>query len=213
MSTPKSSASPVVVLGDLIGSRRVADRAHLHDRLTHALEDANQRWGTELRVSVGDEYQGTVPSLGVATSVALGVRLALLPAHDVRHGIARGATVVVDAATGIQDGPGWWGARDAIDAAEERAGRAATRSSRTTYVATDPAEDPRAVNAALLARDELVGRLDERSLSVLRGLIAGRTQREIAAELGVSASAVSQRVRHDALGVVLTMTEWMEELA
>ncbi len=52
-------------------------------------------------------------------------------------------------------------------------------------------------------------RLDDRGLSVLRGLLAGRTQREVAASLGVSTSAVSQRVRHDGLGVLLAADELM----
>ena len=52
-------------------------------------------------------------------------------------------------------------------------------------------------------RDQLVTGLSERSLSVLRGLLSGSTQQEIAAAEGVSASAVSQRVRSDGLGVLV----------
>ena len=69
------------------------------------------------------------------------------------------------------------------------------------------------MDAALLGRDEVVGRLSERGLSVLRGLMAGRTQREIAEAEGVSTSAVSQRVRHDGLGIVLAMDELMGGVA
>ncbi len=202
--------SSVLLIGDVIGSRNVPDRSSLHDSLAAALAEVNERWGTDLRITVGDEYQGTAPSVGAATAIVLAMRLALLPAYDVRHGIARGDAAVLDVDAGIEDGPGWWAARAAIDAAEDRSRRAATRSSRTAFRSADPDEPIGALEAALLARDELVGRLDERSLSVLRGLLSGRTQRDLAAEAGVSASAVSQRVRHDGLGVVVTMTEWME---
>jgi hypothetical protein len=204
---------PVVVIGDLIGSRTVRDRARLHQRLAAVLDEVNARWGTDLRITVGDEYQGTVGSLGTACAVTLRVRLALLPDSDVRHGIARGRTTVLDARAGIEDGPGWWAARSAIEAAARRARRAATRASRTAYASVDAGEPTGAVEAALLARDELVGRLDERSLSVLRGLLDGRTQRELAHELEVSPSAISQRVRHDGIGVVVRMSEWLEEQA
>lgn len=200
----------VVLIGDVIASRTVADRPALHTSLTQALRTVNSRWGTDLRITVGDEYQGTVPTLGVATAMALALRLQLLPAYDVRHGIARGQTSVLDAGTQIEDGPGWWAARDAIEAAEQRAEHAITRSSRTAYRSVDPTEPIGAVEAALLARDELVGRLDERSLSVLRGLMASRTQRELAEEEGVSASAISQRIRRDGIGVVVSMSEWLE---
>ena len=116
---------------------------------------------------------------------------------------------VLDAADGLEDGPGWWAARDAIEEVTREASRAATRRLRTAYRPAPDAggPDPTAVNAALLGRDELVGRLSERSLSVLRGLLSGRTQREIADAEGVSPSAVSQRVRHDGVGVIVAVTE------
>ncbi len=207
MSDLKSS---IVLIGDLVDSRTVADRSALHRTLSAALHDVNDRWGTDLRITVGDEYQGTAPSLGAAIAIALTMRLSLLPEHDVRHGIARGPTAVLDADSKIEDGPGWWAARDAIEAAEQRAERAVTRSSRTAYRSVDPDEPVGAVEAALLARDELVDRLDERSLSVLRGLMSSRTQRELAEDEGVSASAISQRIRRDGIGVVVSMSEWLE---
>jgi DNA-binding NarL/FixJ family response regulator len=58
-----------------------------------------------------------------------------------------------------------------------------------------------------MLRDELLGRLSERSLGVLRGLLSGRTQREIAEDEAISASAVSQRVRHDGLAVLVAAEE------
>ena len=89
------------------------------------------------------------------------------------------------------------------------------RTLRTAYVADvsgpagDRTPDEAAVNAGLLLRDELVTGLSERSLSVLRGLLAGRTQRDLAEELGISPSAVSQRVRADGLGTILAAHELM----
>jgi predicted transcriptional regulator len=40
-------------------------------------------------------------------------------------------------------------------------------------------------------------------VSVLRGLLAGRTQRELADELGISPSAVSQRVHGEGLAALV----------
>ena len=54
-----------------------------------------------------------------------------------------------------------------------------------------------------MLRDEIVGGLSDRSLGVLRGLLSGRTQREIAEKEDVSPSAVSQRVRHDGLAALV----------
>ncbi len=206
-----SERGQVVVIGDVVGSRGASDRPALHRNLTEALTSVNRRWGTDLRITVGDEFQGTTPGVGAATAIVLDLRIALLPEHDLRHGIGRGSTAVLDPDAAIEDGPGWWAARAAIDAVRARETQAATRSARTAYRCADPDEPTGALDAALLARDELVGRLDVRSLSVLRGLLSGRTQRELAEAAGVSASAVSQRVRRDGLGVVVAMTRWLEE--
>jgi DNA-binding NarL/FixJ family response regulator len=74
-----------------------------------------------------------------------------------------------------------------------------------------PADEPDAaepaVNASLVLRDHLVGGLSERSLSVLRGLLAGESQRDLAGVLGISPSAVSQRVRADGLGAIVAAHE------
>ncbi|WP_210651671.1 SatD family protein [Nocardioides sp. SYSU D00065] len=199
--------SVATVIGDLVGSRSSRDRAELHRRLDAALQEVNEllRPVRPLWITAGDEHQGTFGTVGEAVQASLLVRLRLLPDHDVRHGIGWGTTTVLDDG-GIEDGPGWWAARAAIDAAA-RAGRtAASRWLRTAYVAADGATDgPHAglVNAGLVLRDERVSRLSERSLSVLRGLLSQHTQRELAEQLGISASAVSQRVRADGLGAIV----------
>ena len=205
----------VVVIGDVVGSRKAADRAVLHDHVARALDEVNASHGGDLRLTVGDEYQGAFPTLGHALRATLALRLALLPGTDVRHGIGFGPVRTLDPRSRIEDGPGWWAARRAIDAVRAAEARPATRSTRTAYRRAEGQQgpDPGLVDAALLGRDEVVGRLSERGLSVLRGLMAGRTQREIAETEGVSTSAVSQRVRHDGLGIVLAMDELMGGVA
>jgi hypothetical protein len=205
------------LIGDLIGSRASEDRQALHARFERALDEVNDVFSppTPMRITVGDEYQGMFASLGDALSASLLVRLALRPEGDIRHGIGRGEVEVLGTSPRIEDGPGWWAARAAIERVEQAEGKAATRTLRTAYVADSsvPAgtQTPHeaAVNAGLLLRDELVTGLSDRSLSVLRGLLAGQTQRDLAEELGISPSAVSQRVRADGLGTILAAHELM----
>lgn len=201
------------LIGDLIGSRGSDDRRALHARFERALDDVNVLFDppTPMRMQVGDEYQGVFATLGDALSASLLVRLALRPEGDIRHGIGRGDVEVLGTSPRVEDGPGWWAARAAVERVEQSEARAATRTLRTAYVADDSASSPdeALVNASLLLRDELVTGLSERSLSVLRGLLAGKTQRDLAEELGISASAVSQRVRADGLGTILAAHELM----
>ena len=228
MEAMKDHASRCVVIGDLVGSRGAPNRRALHRAVAKALVSVNAAVPavTELRITVGDEFQGAYDTLGAAIEAALRVRLQLLPSADVRVGIGRGPVQLLDAERGIEDGPGWWAARAAIEAVEQAAARAATRHLRTAYRPApellDPAgsdapgrgADADAVNAALLCRDHLVGSLSERSVRLLRGLMDPHTtQSELATLEGISASAVSQRVRADGIGAVLAAQDLLRGLA
>lgn len=208
---------PVATLvGDAIGSRTTSDRPRLHRLLAERLDDVNARLTPyrPLRMTVGDEYQGSFRALGDALRATLLLRVGLAPEHDVRHGLGWGPTAVLDEAGGIEDGPGWWAARAGIEAVEEAEAGARARWLRTVFRRAPDYEgpEPAAINAALILRDERVSGLSDRSLSVLRGLLSGETQRDIADELGISASAVSQRVRSDGLAAVVAAHDLMGEV-
>lgn len=208
--------SSVTVIGDLVGSRRSEDRAAMHERFARAVADANEAYAppVPLRIGVGDEFQGIFASLGDAIAATLRLRMALLPRDDVRQGIGWGRVVVLSEQPRVEDGPGWWAARSAIEEVEGYERKAALRAVRTAYVAaeTEQGPDQALVNAALMTRDQVVSGLSERSMSVLRGLLRGRQQQEIAADLGISPSAVSQRIRADGIGVVLATDEMLRDL-
>ena len=214
--TRKKQEPSATLLGDLVSSRTARDRASHHRVLVEALEAVNQahRPVSPLRVTAGDEYQARFATVGEALAAALDLAVRLRPGVDVRHGIGWGEVTVLDETQPVEDGPGWWAARAAIEDVEAASRRAATRHARTAYAIADGQDgpDPHAVNAALLSVDQLLGGLSERSWSVLRGLLSGSSQRELADDLGVSASAVSQRVRHDGLGVVQAVLGQLREV-
>jgi hypothetical protein len=176
------------LIGDMVGSRGLADRAGAHRRLQGVLRDVDELVpGVQpLEATVGDEFQGAYESPNHAGRVALLVRLAMLPVVDVRAGIGHGDAQTYDADRRplLQDGPAWWAAREALDwMAAPR--RAALR----TWLVGVGSED---VNARLMCRDALVDRLNERGWRMLSLALRGHTQQEIAALEGVSKSAVSQ---------------------
>jgi hypothetical protein len=186
------------VIGDLVGSRRPSvARATLQQELNRSLSEVNDMLGPTqpLEPTVGDEYQGTFATLADALTGTLLVRLSLHPQGDVRCGIGRGEVTVHDAERSpvLQDGPGWWAARKAIETIDTK------RDDRRTWYA-GPDED--AVNAFLLCRDQLVDRLNDRGLRMLRLGLTGRSQKEIAEAEGVWPSAVSQQFSRG-IGAVL----------
>lgn len=205
------------VIGDLVGSRAKPDRAQVHAAFTEAIEEINHTWQpvTPLRITVGDEYQGAFETVGAAIQAAFRLRIALDRVVGVRHGISWGETRVLREDPRVEDGPAWWAARAAIEAAEEAENKAASRSVRTWYQPVEEAggPDPAAVNAALIARDELFARLDHASVSVLSGMLSAMSQKAIAAELDITPSAVSQRVRRDGIATIVRADELLGEVA
>ncbi len=199
------------LIGDVVASRTAGDRAALHARLLEVLAEVNRTCAptTELRFTVGDEFQGAFATVGQALQASLRLRLGMLPEHDVRHGLGWGEVTVLQEEPRVEDGPGWWAARDAIHQVQQAQEHPGSRFRRTAFcTATEGVgPDPDLVEAALVLRDAAIGALSERSTSVLRGLLAGRTQRELAEDLGISASAVSQRVRGDGLAALVAADE------
>ncbi|MEO3758349.1 SatD family protein [Mycobacterium sp. B14F4] len=208
-----SSHARATLIGDVVGSRRVADRASAHRTLDRALGNVGARAIDPPAFTVGDEFQGSYPSVGEAIDAALTIRLAVTPDLDVRFGLGWGAVTVLDPDSGIQDGPGWWAAREAIEwtaAAQRQPGLALVRTAFRAAPATR--QDTDAINAALVCRDHLLGSLDDRSLRIVKGLLTDQTKKDIAAAEGVSASAVSQRAGRDGLDLIVVASRYLRSV-
>jgi len=214
MTEVKASASPrATLIGDVVGSRQTADRAALHRRLATGLAEVASTATDPPAFTVGDEFQGSYPSVGAAIEAALEIRLCVAPDIDVRFGIGWGEVTILDPSTGIQDGPGWWAAREAIEWTATAQRQPALAHVRTAYrSAVDDGPEANAVNAALLCRDHLLGSVDARSLRLLRGLLDHKTKKELAEMEGISASAVSQRTARDGLDLLVLASEQLRSV-
>ncbi|GAA1855789.1 SatD family protein [Myceligenerans crystallogenes] len=190
------------LIGDLVGSRKIPDRAGAQRTIGEVLERVNHviDMAQMLEPTVGDEIQGGFFSIADATLATLLIRLELAPDIEMRFGLGCGDVTVHDGDRSplLQDGPGWWTARDAIDRLKGKRG--------TLYAGPASADlpDPDLVNAFLLARDGLVATLNDRQLRMLLLALQGKTQKEIAEVEEITESAVSQafargvRAAHDA---------------
>lgn len=196
MKSYASSVTVYAVIGDLVGSRRLAAREEVQRALPAALARVDARVPSldGLAPTVGDEFQGVYRTVEDAVGATQQLRLELLPVVDTRYGIGAGERRVLDATRtpAIEDGSAWWAARAAIDAL----GGHAARHRRGWYDAgTAPDAAPAAlVNALLLTRDALTDRLDPTWQQGLLALLGGASQTEVARLVGVSPSAVSQQV-------------------
>jgi hypothetical protein len=213
MKAAASSGPWATLIGDVVGSRQIADRSAQHRALNRALADIASDAIDPPAFTVGDEFQGSYPTVGGAIDATLSLRLAVAASIDVRFGIGWGEVMVLDARAGIQDGPGWWAAREAIEwtaSAQRQPGLALVRTSFRVNVQSRPDVD--AINAALLCRDHLLGSLDDRSIRILKGLLSNHTKKDIAAAEGISASAVSQRAGRDGLDLIVQASQYLRSI-
>lgn len=204
------------VIGDVVASRELADRAGAQRVLEQALDDASRRTGAVegLRPTVGDEFQGRFPTVESALVATLRVQLALAATAPVRFGVGWGGLLVHDAerAPYGQDGPAWWAARAALtDAERARHGRGALPGAATGLRAAPEAGEPglagriAALRSMLACRDALVAAGDARDARLTLAVLDGGTVAACAQREGISSSAVSQRLRAGPYAVVASV--------
>lgn len=207
----------VAVIIDLVGSRRHADRRWVHQSMRDAMQRVNGlvAFDHPLEATFGDESQGRFMRLDDALRATLLLRLVLPEGMDCRAGIGIGAVEDLDVGAygPIQDGPAWWAARDAIVEAKSRE-VARNPTLRTWYAVADQpgfvASDyavPALINAFLLVRDEVVTQMSPRSRRLMLGLMLRKSQAEMAADEGVTQSAVSQSLRRSGAAAVVSSHE------
>jgi hypothetical protein len=187
----------VVVVGDVVDSRSFPDQRGLLDGLARVIERLD---ALDAAVTVGDEFQARYADLPSAIGSLARLRLELLddPFVDrpveVRLGIGVG-TVDAPPGAGVgaagQSGPGWWAARQALDAI--------TSPRRAWPVVrwwVEGEQAPTAIQALLVALDTLLAGFDEADVSLARGLLHGDTASRLADRIGLSRQSVSARL-HD----------------
>jgi hypothetical protein len=203
----------IAVILDLVNSRQLSNRRVAQLETERSIEVVNRRVAAvqPLAPTVGDEFQGVYASVGDALHATLLVRLAIPAGIDCRFGLGRGPVWPIgEGAVGaIQDGPGWWRAREAIDQAHKRA-EVRTPTLRTWYLSDLDANqnhqgptEQALINSYLLARDHLIGGMSDRARRMTLGVMMGRSQGEIAEDEGITQSAVSQSLRKSGGSVLL----------
>lgn len=209
MMQTRSPETGVALIADLVGSRALPDRDAAQDQVLQAFADAHQEipplrpaWAT-----VGDEFQAIYRTWQDAVRATLRVATTLTDPVTLRFGLGWGEFREVRTASGetpVQDGTAWYRAREAV----ERAGDVAEGLS-TGWVGEDgPAgELSLSIQAQLLLRDHVVGRLKARESRILRRLLSGQTQQEVASAERIVQSAVSQAVHRSGAAQLLQLDE------
>ncbi|GAA3647830.1 SatD family protein [Microbacterium marinilacus] len=193
----------VTIISDVVSSRNAPDRNALQREIESAalaVEKAHPRAAQPWWPTAGDEFQAVYDTIEDALVATLYLQLALPEGIACRFGIGVGDITPVESslADAIQDGPGWWAAREAVQRAEERdRGRFPGGRSWLTVHETASAElraQEGIVNAYLLLRDQVVADMNARARRAVFDSWLGLQQKEIAEKEGVTQAAVSQAI-------------------
>lgn len=191
---------PIAVIADIIGSRRLDDR----ESAQHTLDDAIARVEADFplasqpfRPTAGDEQQAVYDTLEAALASTLLLQLTLPDAVAFRFGMGIGAlSPILTAAGEIPEGPAWWAAREAINTVHAKQRRAAPSARAWVVGGADETEGMSTsvplANAYLLARDQIVTAMSERTRRLTYGRCLDRSQKDLARNEGITQSAVSQ---------------------
>lgn len=201
----------VAVIADIVGSRRLRDRAEAQrtfDETIARVEAEHPLAEQPLRPTVGDEQQGVYRTLESALAGVLLLQLALPDGVEFRYGIGIGEIRTIESAhRELSDGPGWWAAREAIEAVHARQERAVPTA--RTWIVAAPGQDEAmnlqvsTGNAYLLARDAIVVRMTERERRLAYGRIGGLSQSTLAEQEGITQPAVSKALRSSGAAALL----------
>ena len=193
----------VAVIADIVASRAVKDRDAVQREIEAAareVERVRPRAEQEWWPTFSDEFQAVYRTVEDALVATLHLQLALPEGVGCRFGIGVGDIVPVESqmADRIQDGPGWWAARAAIDRASEL-DKGRLPGVRSWFVVHESEADAlRArepiVNAYLLLRDQVVADMNPRARRATYDTWRGLQQKEIAAKEGITQAAVSQAI-------------------
>lgn len=201
----------VGIIADIVGSRDLADRATAQRQILEAFDQAQSVVPTiqEAWATVGDEFQVITATWQEAVRITLRVHVALPAELRLRFGIGGGQIDTVgDSEVGpIQDGTAWLNARDAIENIEQQQQR---RDEVLTGFRSEDTALTEAINAHLLLRDHIIGRMKARERRLFAALVFGATQQEAASEEKISQAAVSQALHRSGAMALLDADEVLQ---
>jgi hypothetical protein len=186
----QSTASHLVVIGDIRASRRVPERAAVQASLEHALEAINGGFREEITagfvVTLGDEFQGVLARPSAAVDVLLALEWALEDIQ-VRYGLGWGtiSTGLRELAVGM-DGPCFHNAREAVVAGK--------RADRWVSV-SGFGDDDEVLNGLFWIIGAVRGQWTEVQRQTVHEVRSARTQRAAAAARNVSEATVSKALK------------------
>lgn len=199
--------TPLVLIGDLVASRRSSLRQQLQEQLKGALDELNRdRTGliSPYTLTLGDEFQVVYDSADRLFADCLSISAAVHPVR-MRYALSLGDITTElnpDQALGM-DGPAFYQARDGIDQLK--------RSGELFTLAGLPDNEQALAAGGLGLFSHQLSKWNANRLHILKRLLQGWRVERIAEELSISEQAVYKNINSGGLHAVIRLLRAVTE--
>ena len=215
----------IALIGDIIKSKKIQDRAQAQQQLLQLMKELNQQYQNYLvspfTVTTGDEFQALFSPNSYMFQIIDQLSVAFSP-YEIRFGIGVGEMVTeINKEQSIgSDGPAYWLAREAINHIHDKNDYGINHIS--VFLADE--EVTWTVNAMLAACSFIQSKWTEVQYDVLKQLLAENiydetfSHKEMARLLGITPSAFNKRIKASGLKIYLrnkrvAMNQILKEIA
>lgn len=212
------------LIGDIIESRHLANRAQQQEALNQVLDNLNDRYQAHLAsrfsLTLGDEFQGLVKVGAPIFQMIDELRLAL-PDLNLRFGLGLGEilTSINPALSLGADGPAYWRAREAIQQVHQQHHYETVH----VYLVTGQEDQDAILNHSLALSEFVRSSWIQSQMETFRTILdlgyyqSRFDQKRVASALGLSSSAFAKRMKSSGIKLYLDvkndLNQAMENLA
>lgn len=182
----------LAVIGDLVDSKKIAERKSVQNKLESAIENVNRKYSqcimSKFLITLGDEFQGLLKPTDQIFDIITDIVEVLEPVQ-IRFGVGYGSitTNLHNVALGM-DGPAFYLAREAIEEAHRFKGHM------IVFRNQSPNDSNLAVPTVLMLLSQIRNLWSPKHKLIHAYTRAGMSQIQIAAKLKITQSAVSQAI-------------------
>ena len=200
----------IALIGDIIESKKIQDRAQVQQHLLQLMKELNQQYQNYLvspfTVTTGDEFQALLLPNKHIFQIIDEISLSFLP-YEIRFGIGRGDILTkINKKQSIEsDGPAYWKAREAINTVHAKN----YYGYKKVGVCLEDKDLEDNINSLLLSSDFIKAKWTDLQYDILKVLLDDNIYIEnfsnniVANRLNISPSAFNKRLKASGLKIYL----------
>ncbi|VUX03128.1 Uncharacterised protein [Streptococcus constellatus] len=200
----------IALIGDVIESKKIQDRAQAQQQLLQLMKELNQQYQNDLispfTVTAGDEFQALFSPNSYMFQIIDQLSVAFAP-YEIRFGIGVGDMITeINKEQSIgSDGPAYWLAREAITYIHDK------NDYGINHISVSMADEnvSQTINTMLAACSFIQSKWTDVQYDVLKQLLAENvydetfSHKEMAKLLGITPSAFNKRIKASGLKIYL----------